>query len=449
MGASDARPVPRKGSAYRLYFEFRKSDGSLVTGWTGADTELSCDGGSFVDATHEATEIGSSGVGYLDLTASEMNYDAVIVKSTITNTGAIPVVITLFPEEVGDIRADAVAISGDSAAADNLEAACDGGSYNLGGGAIVAASVTGNVGGNVAGSVGSVANYGTLVSDIVSGVWGATTRTLTSFGTLAQDVANAVWSATTRTLTSFGTLVEDVAAAVWNASRRTLTGFGSLVSDIWSAATRTITGVTSAGRTEIATDVDTVLTAAHGSGSWQTASGGGTDVNVVSIDGVPVSAAADSVTFPEVVASEQTLQTIADMPAWDALVQAEGATLTIRRGDTCIRAISGLGSITGRSKMWFTVKSRTTDDDDEAIIMIEETEGLTRLNGSPYTTTSDGSIMPGLESGIVVLKLEPVVTAQLRPGSYRYDLQFLVAGVIVTKAEGTFVVQADVTRATS
>jgi hypothetical protein len=67
----------------------------------------------------------------------------------------------------GRISADVGSISGDSAAADNLEAAADGTGYNLGGGSVVAASVTGavgsvtgnvggNVGGNVTGSVGSL-----------------------------------------------------------------------------------------------------------------------------------------------------------------------------------------------------------------------------------------------------------------------------------------------------
>ena len=46
----------------------------------------------------------------------------------------------------GNMKADALAISGDTIAADNLEAAADGTTYNLGGGAIVAASVTGAVG---------------------------------------------------------------------------------------------------------------------------------------------------------------------------------------------------------------------------------------------------------------------------------------------------------------
>jgi len=40
------------------------------------------------------------------------------------------------------LQVDAVEVSGDSTAADNLESACDGNTYNVGGGAIVAASVT-------------------------------------------------------------------------------------------------------------------------------------------------------------------------------------------------------------------------------------------------------------------------------------------------------------------
>lgn len=57
----------------------------------------------------------------------------------------------------GNIKCDVLAISGDTTAADNLEAATDGTGYNVGNGSVVAASVTGNVGGNVTGSVGSLA----------------------------------------------------------------------------------------------------------------------------------------------------------------------------------------------------------------------------------------------------------------------------------------------------
>ncbi len=80
------------------------------------------------------------------------------------------------------LTVDVTAISGDATAADNLEAACDGNTYNVGGGAVVAASVTGavgsvtgavgsvtgNVGGNVTGSVGSVAAGGITAASIAT-----------------------------------------------------------------------------------------------------------------------------------------------------------------------------------------------------------------------------------------------------------------------------------------
>jgi hypothetical protein len=67
-----------------------------------------------------------------------------------------------------------VQISGDATAADNLEAACDGNTYNVGGGAVVAASVTGAVGsvtgavGSVTGAVGSVTAGVTLANDAIT-----------------------------------------------------------------------------------------------------------------------------------------------------------------------------------------------------------------------------------------------------------------------------------------
>jgi hypothetical protein len=66
----------------------------------------------------------------------------------------------LAQETVADVTAtvsaDVVSVSGDSTAADNLEAACDGDGYNIGGGSVVAASVTGAVG-SVTGNVGGIA----------------------------------------------------------------------------------------------------------------------------------------------------------------------------------------------------------------------------------------------------------------------------------------------------
>ena len=105
MASTDAIPVPRKNAAYRFYFAIRKpSDSTLITTWTGMDSEVSLDGAAFSDCTNEATEIGTSGCGYIDLTASEMNADSVILKVTVTNTGAVPLVFTFLPESAGDYR---------------------------------------------------------------------------------------------------------------------------------------------------------------------------------------------------------------------------------------------------------------------------------------------------------------------------------------------------------
>ena len=105
MASTDAIPVPRKNTAYRFYFAIRKpSDSTLITTWTGADSEVSLDGASYSDCTNEATEIGTTGTGYIDLTSGEMNADCVILKITVTNTGAVPLVFALYPETAGDYR---------------------------------------------------------------------------------------------------------------------------------------------------------------------------------------------------------------------------------------------------------------------------------------------------------------------------------------------------------
>ncbi|OQW37065.1 MAG: hypothetical protein A4C66_03265 [Nitrospira sp. HN-bin3] len=111
MASTDARPVPIKNTAYRAYFGIFKNDGTLITGATGLDSEVSKDGAAFADCTNEATEI-SQGLYYLDLSSTEMNADSVLVVVKSTSTGAVPVVLSLYPEETGDINVDVTAFGG-------------------------------------------------------------------------------------------------------------------------------------------------------------------------------------------------------------------------------------------------------------------------------------------------------------------------------------------------
>lgn len=107
MASSDATAIPVKNQAYRVTFPIMDADGDLVTGATGLDSEVSKDGGTFADATSEATEIAtSSGVYYLDLTATEMNADTVAVIVKTSSSGAKTTVLVLYPQEAGDINVD-------------------------------------------------------------------------------------------------------------------------------------------------------------------------------------------------------------------------------------------------------------------------------------------------------------------------------------------------------
>jgi hypothetical protein len=117
MASTDARPVPRKNTAYRVTFPILDADGDLVTGATALDSEVSIDGGTFADATSEATEIATaSGVYFLDLTAAEMNGDCIAVIVKTSTAGAKTTVLVFYPEEAGDYRVDVVQWLGTAAA---------------------------------------------------------------------------------------------------------------------------------------------------------------------------------------------------------------------------------------------------------------------------------------------------------------------------------------------
>lgn len=123
----------------------------------------------------------------------------------------------------GTAPANVVQISGDSTAADNLEAAADGTGYNLGGGSVVAASVTGavgsvagNVGGNVAGSVGSVTG---AVGSVAAAVTVGTNNDKTGYALSAAGVTAAqAGLATAASLATVATSASNAASSAATAA---------------------------------------------------------------------------------------------------------------------------------------------------------------------------------------------------------------------------------------
>ena len=141
---------------------------------------------------------------YLDLTASEMDADTVAVVVKTSTSGAKTTPIVLYPDEAGDVRVDVVQMSGDASAADNLEAAADGAGYNLGGGAIVAASVTG--------AVGSVGADGISASSLAAGAGAEIADAV-----LSRSVASVESSAAEHTLCTviLAMLESSVSGSTW------------------------------------------------------------------------------------------------------------------------------------------------------------------------------------------------------------------------------------------
>lgn len=113
--------------------------------------------------TVDAGGRGSADIKYIDGAAISTHASGMVPADVRDIAGAAVSTTT------AQLGVNMVQISGDATAADNLEAACDGNTYNVGGGAVVASSVTGNVGGNVTGSVGSVASGGITASSIATG----------------------------------------------------------------------------------------------------------------------------------------------------------------------------------------------------------------------------------------------------------------------------------------
>ena len=126
-----------------------------------------------------------------------------------------------------------------------------------------------------------------------------------------------------------------------------------------------------------------------------------------------------------------------------------GSSITATRGDTLTASLTGLGNISSRTKLWFTVKEEEEDLDAAAIVQIEETDGLKYINGAAAGTAANGSITVSNETtGALTIVLKPAETDDLAVGRYKYDIQWLSsAGVVTTATSGVFEVVADITRA--
>ena len=126
-----------------------------------------------------------------------------------------------------------------------------------------------------------------------------------------------------------------------------------------------------------------------------------------------------------------------------------GTTINVLRGDTWSISILGLGDISARTMLWFTIKFEHRASDDDAIVQIEETAGLIRINGAAAGVPGNGSItVTDAVAGDITIALDEVETAKIIPATMPYDVQMFDGTDITTLTTGVVVVPADVTRAT-
>lgn len=113
MATTDARPIPIKNTAFRVTFPILDSTGALVVGASSITNVLIRDATVVTAAAGAVTQIGSSGMYYLDLTSAEMGTaDTVAIIISSTTSGSKPTPIVLYPQEAGDIKVDVQSLLG-------------------------------------------------------------------------------------------------------------------------------------------------------------------------------------------------------------------------------------------------------------------------------------------------------------------------------------------------
>lgn len=262
MAATDAKPFPIRNTAYRVTFPLLDADGDLVSAAGSLDSEVSKDGAAFADCTNEATEIGTTGMYYLDLTSTEMDADtvAIIIKSA----GAKTTPIVLYPVEGGDIDVDVTHIAGSAVSTSTAQ---------LGVNVVNAAGTAWASGAITAAVIATGAIDADAIADnaIDAGAIAADAITAAKIADGAIDAATFAAGAITAAVIATGAIDADalaadagteIAAAVWGADATTYQAqgtFGQAIGDP-AADANTIYGavVTGAAGATIAADIVTI-----------------------------------------------------------------------------------------------------------------------------------------------------------------------------------------------
>lgn len=252
----------------------------------------------------------------------------------------------------------------------------------------------------------------TRSSHTAADVWLSGTRTLSAFS-FAVDISAAavalIWDKATSALTTVGSigklLVDNINATI--SSRLATAGYtvpptvGAIADQVWDEA---LAGHLTAGSTGEA------LNNASDASSL-------TAADVWSYDPRTLTQQIAAVSPPPVVL---------------------GSVVTIVKGDTMVLPFTDLGDITGRGKLWFSIKDDPDDDDDEAVVFIEESAGLVTLNGAAATSGQGSIAVSDQAAGDLTVTLDEAASVELtRKRGRFYSVKVLDSGAATTLTRGT------------
>ena len=129
-----------------------------------------------------------------------------------------------------------------------------------------------------------------------------------------------------------------------------------------------------------------------------------------------------------------------------------GTTITVYRGTTWSIAITALGDISAYDIVYFSVKEKYSDSDNNAVLRVkDDASGLLRWQKAAVTTATNGyiTIDNAVTGAITITVLEAETDdAEVRQGYY-YDIKGIDndGQVDLISVGGIFNVSADVTRA--
>lgn len=300
---------------------------------------------------------------------------------------------------------------------------------------------TGNITGNLSGSVGSVSGAVGSVTGNVGGIAG----TITTLDALNTSLSTTHGAGSWATATGFSTLTAaDVRSAIGLASANLDTQISTLATgtnlaivagylDTEIAAIKLKTDLLTADIATFATRGLTMLVVDGAvyqftANALELAPSGGGGGGFTSDDRVML-----------VYINGQVAYLAPGAATVISPVTQDSGAITARRGDTWTIPLSNLGSLADADEIWFAVKPSQPSSDNQSLVFITLTDGLTRLNGAAAGTAGDGSIVVDDEdAGDITITLKADATATLEAAGGAYAVKTQAGTVVTTLAAGDF-----------